>query len=175
MPRVTLPVAAAAAVAWLLGSNALGARVCNVLDYGAVGDNVTEDTSAVAAAIAACAGSGGGTGDGGIALLPANRTYLLRPVQLPSHSVLQIDGDISAWPDLDTWPNSTLRQCATTPYETPLPEVVLVQQKEALLWSVNATNLTITGNGVVDGGGWRWWPKRFLPGDYWHNCRCAGQ
>eukprot|EP00750_Incisomonas_marina_P005891 INCI14219.3.p1 GENE.INCI14219.3~~INCI14219.3.p1 ORF type:complete len:378 (-),score=43.90 INCI14219.3:468-1601(-) len=155
------------------------ATICNVLDFGAVGDNKTEDTAALAAAIRACAGkasvsprTGKTVVDGGrVVLLPKNYTFLLRPVELPSHTVLHIEGDVSAWPDIASWPNSTVRQCATTPYETPLPDVVLAPMKEALFWSANATNLTISGNGVVDGAGWRWWPLRKKPGDYWHNCR----
>lgn len=114
------------------------ATICNVLDFGAVGDNQTEDTAAVAAAVQACAGKASvspSTGetvvDGGrVVLLPKNYTFLLRPVELPSHTVLHIDGDVSAWPDIASWPNSTVRQCATTPYETPLPDVVLAPMKE---------------------------------------------
>ena len=139
-------------------------RVCNVLAHGARGDNRTEDTSAVVGAIAACA-------PGGTVLLPAGYIFLLRPVRLPSNLTLRIDGTIAAWPDVATWPNSTVRECSTSPYETPEPQIVTAPQREALLWAVNASNIRITGSGTIDGGGWRWWPLRNRPGNYWHNCR----
>ena len=63
-------------------------KVCNVLlpPYSAKGDNATEDTAAVRSALAACSG--------GIVLLPAGKVFLLRPIELPSHTELRIEGDI---------------------------------------------------------------------------------
>ena len=49
----------------------------------AVGDNRTEDTAAVLAALASCSS----------VTLPEGHTFLLRPVQLRSHSELIIDGE----------------------------------------------------------------------------------
>ena len=46
-----------------------GAATCNVLDYGAKGNGVADDTKAVQSAITACAA-------GGTALLPSGYTYV---------------------------------------------------------------------------------------------------
>ncbi len=136
-------------------------RGCNVLDYGAAGDNRTEDTAAVVAALAACA-------PGGTVLLPKGHTFLLRPIELPSHIELRIEGDIQAWAGIDTWPNSTVRFCFVSPYQAKVP--VFQPKKESLLWTVNATDVTISGGGTVFGGGAQWWHK-YDQSSYWHHCR----
>jgi hypothetical protein len=64
-------------------------------------------------------------------------------VELLSNTHLLIEGDIQAWLDVSTWPNSTLRQCPTTPYESKTP--VLVFKKESLLWTNGSTGVTISG------------------------------
>ena len=68
------------------------AQICNVLDFGAVGDNTTEDTVAVQRAINHCASVGG------ITLLPTKHVFLLRPIHLPSNTTLRLDGTLH---DLD--------------------------------------------------------------------------
>lgn len=115
----------------------------------------------MAAALAACAG--------GMVVLPSGHTFLLRPIELVSSTHLVVDGDIQAWGDVASWPNSTLRLCPVTPYESKTP--VLVPKKESLLWTHNSTGVTLSGKGVIHGGGEVWWPYRNRPGDYWHNCR----
>jgi polygalacturonase len=141
-------------------------KICDVMQapWHAKGDNITEDTAAVQAAVAACA-------PGGMVILPAGNTFLLRPIQLPSHIELRVDGNIAGWRDIATWPNATNKFCPITPYQTPRASVVLVPQKEGLIWSANSSFVTLSGEGTIDGSGWKWWPLRKLPGDYWHNCR----
>ena len=175
--RLKLDDVAAAAVA--IGSSRpplppppLPGRVCNVLgaEFGAKGDNSSEDTDAVRRALRSCAG-GGGT-----VLLPAGHTFLLRPLELPSHTTLRVEGNIAGWRDIATWPNSTTKRCPVTPYQTPRAQVRTVPQKEDLLWSSNGSGVTISGGGTIDGAGWQWWPMmaRHPTGDargYWHSCR----
>eukprot|EP00051_Salpingoeca_urceolata_P033460 m.20755 g.20755 ORF g.20755 m.20755 type:complete len:573 (+) comp6261_c0_seq1:157-1875(+) len=142
-------------------------KTCNAISYGAVGDNVTEDTDAVRAAVKAC--SSLATNDvQNTVVLPAGKTFLLRPIQLFSNMAFLVEGNIAAWRAIDSWPNSTTKTCPATPYKDPHP--LLVPRKESLLWAENATNLVIGGSGVVDGQGWRWWPLR-KESEYWHNCR----
>eukprot|EP00729_Bicosta_minor_P009719 gene9719-5455_t len=140
-------------------------KICNVMlpPWNAKGDNRTEDTSAVEAALRDCTQ--------GIVLLPKTFVFYLRPLHLPSHTTLHIDGDISGWREIKTWPNSTTKLCNTSPYGTARSQVITAPQKESLIWSANTTNITVKGRGTVDGSGWRWWPLRNLPGNYWHNCR----
>ena len=128
---------------------------------GARGDNRTEDTAAVAAALAACSG--------GTVLLPAGRVFLLRPIELPSHTTLLLEGDIQAWLDYRTWPNSTVRYCTITPYESKKP--LFIQKKESLLHALNSTGITIRGGGTVHGSGENWWSLFHKDPKNWHNCR----
>jgi hypothetical protein len=61
--------------ATILETTELAAQPCSVREHGAKGDNTTEDTTAIAAALAACAGTGRAT------VVPPG-TYLIRPVEL---------------------------------------------------------------------------------------------
>eukprot|EP01045_Picozoa_sp_COSAG04_P008591 COSAG04_NODE_479_length_13687_cov_2.863262_3_plen_536_part_00 len=188
-------------------------KICNVLTFGAKGDNATEDTKAIQSAIDACAGAGLGS-----VLLPSGHVYLTMPVTLPSHTTLVVEAgavllaspDIhrepqhpcfcSLLPDvhlpvriLSGWPNSTHGvTCHTTPYESKHP-VFVPQLENFVSAATNSTDVTISGGGSIDGqgtccpfagpkrlavltlvalpAGWRWWPLRKQPGDYWHNCR----
>jgi len=141
------------------------AASCDVVDdFGAVGDNRTEDTAAVQAALRSCKK----------VVLRAGHTFLLRPIELLSHNHLEINGNVAAWREIETWPNSTNKLCSETSYMTPPDQAVLVPQKEALLWGAPPLlNVTISGQGTVDGQGWRWWPlkQNTSHGEYWHNCR----
>lgn len=113
---------------------------CNVLTFGAVGDNFTDDTTAVQTAVNSCT----------LVEFPAPGKFLVRPINLDLHDniTLQIDpgATIVAWSDPDTWnTTSSVRPLFWTDgwrngSRTPL------------------ANLTITGGGVIDGQGWRWWP-----------------
>ena len=72
---------------------------CTVRDFGAKGDNHTEDTAAVAAAVAQCDS----------VHFPAGYKFLLRPIRLRSHQQLVIDGTLVAWPYLTY--GRTARSC----------------------------------------------------------------
>ena len=134
--------------------------ICDARQFGAAGDNQTEDTAAVQAALRACT----------TVVLVANHTFLLRPVELYSNRHLQIDGIVAAWRDIATWPNSTNKKCGLNSI-TSNASRILVPHKEALLWGIAPlSNISVSGSGTVDGQGWRWWPlkNRSL---YWHHCR----
>lgn len=72
---------------------------------------------------------------------------------------------------LQTWPNSTTQVCSISPYETKHP--TLVPKRQGFLYGHDISDLVITGGGVIDGQGWRWWPMRVhnQSSEYWHNCR----
>lgn len=140
---------------------------CDVTHYGALGDNHTEATSAFQAAIAACVGR-----TRGAVVVPAG-TYLLRPVELFSHTTFVIEpgATLVAWSGVGWkagWPNSTSATCTASPYESKIP--VVLPQLESLLYVDGVTNVTINGGGSLDGQGWRWWPLRDKS-EYWHHCK----
>jgi hypothetical protein len=61
--------------------------ICNVKDYGAKGDGVTEDTTAIQAAIDDCSGQGGGT-----VLFPRPGTYISNVIHIKDNVTLKFDG-----------------------------------------------------------------------------------
>lgn len=157
--------------------------VCNVRSYGAVGDNHTDDTGAIAKAISACASAHAqwSVAAAGVShpppraqvVLPAGGLYLTKPLQLVSNIELVVESGATlvGWTDVATWPNSTFRTCEASPYESKHP--IVLPKKESLVWASGASNVAVSGGGIIDGGGTRWW-WRWADNNtnqYWHNCR----
>jgi polygalacturonase len=121
--------------------NDAGARVYNIRDFGAKGDGVALDTAALQAAIDACARDGGGT-----VLVPAG-TFQIGTVELKSNLTLHLaaqatllgSGDGKQYHAIDAIP---LRGDST-----------LGDGNWALLYAVEAKNITIEGPGTIDGQG----------------------
>ena len=130
----------------------------NVADYGAVGDGTTLCTDAFAKAIAAVEAHGGGHVD-----VPVG-VYLTGPIELTSHIDLHLDH------------NATL-------YFSPDPSLYV--QKEgakstrgryrSAISAEHATDISITGGGLIDGSGNYWRPvKRGKQSDEeWHTATRA--
>lgn len=114
------------------------AAVCNVRDYGAKGDGATKDTSAIQAAIDACAKKGGGT-----VTLPAGN-YLSAPIVLKSNITLHLDKGATLLGSTDhaDYP-------AITEFRAP--------GLQSLVSASNASNITIDGEGTINGQGESWW------------------
>ena len=106
-----------------------------MITFGAVGDNKTEDTTAVQRALDACSEL----------TFPAPGAYLVRPLEL-RHSGLTITVEEGAtivlWGDLDTYNRTT---GAYSPMFSANESSVI-------------QDVTFRGAGVIDGQGWRWWP-----------------
>jgi polygalacturonase len=123
------------------GDDDAGARIYNIRKYGAKGDGVALDTAALQAAIDACHQDGGGT-----VLVPAG-TFQIGTVELKSNVTLHLaasgkllgSGDGKQYHAVDTIPLSG--------------DSTLVDGNWALLFAVNATNVTIEGAGTIDGQG----------------------
>ena len=114
------------------------ATVCNVHAYGAKGDGVTKDTQAIQAAIDACEHKGGG-----VVLLAAG-TYLSAPIVLKNNINLHLDKGATLLGSSDH---------ADYPAITEFRDPGL----QSLVSATNAHNLSITGEGVIDGAGETWW------------------
>jgi len=99
-PKLTIMLSA------YLAATAFARPSFNVRDYGAVGDNATDDTGAFEKAIAAAAG-------GGQLLVPAGGVFLIRPVNLSSSLEFYIQGgatvagiaDHTKWPVIEAAPS----------------------------------------------------------------------
>ncbi|HEV2275374.1 MAG TPA: glycosyl hydrolase family 28 protein [Acidobacteriaceae bacterium] len=121
----------------------LGARIYSVRAYGAKGDGVTLDTRAVQAAVDACHQDGGGT-----VLIPAG-DFLIGTVELKSNVTLHIaaqgkllgSADGKQYHAVDAIPLSG--------------DTTLEDGNWALLFAVNARNVTVEGAGMIDGQGFQ--------------------
>jgi polygalacturonase len=113
------------------------ARTCNPRDSGAKADGTTKDTAAIQKAIDTCAAKGG------TVRLTAG-TYLSAPVVLKSNIVLQLDkgATLLGSPDHADYPEIV---------EFRLPGI------QSLVSARNAENVSITGEGTIDGNGESWW------------------
>jgi polygalacturonase len=113
-------------------------HACNPRSYGAKGDGISKDTAAIQTAIDACERQGGGT----VRLIAG--TYLSAPIVLKSGITLQLDkgATLLGSADHDDYPSKT---------EFREPGL------QALVSATNASNVAITGEGVIDGAGETWW------------------
>jgi polygalacturonase len=113
---------------------------CNVLDHGAVGDGITDDTAALQSTISACSGAGGG-----VTYFPRGKTFLSFGLTVPSSVgvALIIDGTLRFSNDTSSprWP-SPAKGC---------------------LYFAGGSDVALVGAGTVDGQGAAWWANRNLP------------
>ena len=120
------------------GAQAWAGKVCDVKAYGAKGDGATKDTAAIQKAIDVCGASRGGT------VVMTSGTYLSGPILLKSGVTLHIaaDATLLGSPDRDDYPKVMFARQPTV---------------QALVSTLNAKNVTITGGGTIDGNGHVWW------------------
>ena len=120
-------------------ASAFAARAtCDVRAYGAKGDGAAKDTIAIQSAIDDCERRGGGT------VRMTAGTYLSAPIVLKSDTVLQLDkgATLQGSADQNDYP-------AKTEFREP--------GLQSLVSATNASNVSITGEGVIDGAGELWW------------------
>ncbi len=119
----------------------LGTRTYNIRDFGAKGDGASLDTAALQSAIDACHRDQGGT-----VLVPAG-TFVIGTTELKSNVTLHLaagarllgSGDGKQYRNIDAIPLTG--------------DSTLADGNCSLLYAVNAENVTIEGNGTIDGNG----------------------
>jgi len=132
--RRTLALAAAV----LLGiSGATAQTVCDVRTFGAKGDGKTKDTVAIQKAIDTCSAKKG-------TVKLSGGEFVTGPIDIKSDVTLDIakDAKLLASTDRADFKPATLMR---------LPSI------QPFIHVVNASNVTITGGGLIDGRGQVWW------------------
>jgi len=137
------PVLAAQSPSHSATGSDLGARVYNVRDFGAKGDGVALDTAALQSAIDTCTREGGGT-----VLVPSG-TFHIGTVELKSNVTLHIAASGKLLGSADGKQYHAVD-------EIPLRgDTTLNDGNWALLFAVNAKNVTLEGPGTIDGQGFQ--------------------
>ncbi len=116
-----------------------------VTDFGAVGDGLTLDTAALQKAVDACAAAGGGR-----VTVPAG-TFLSGPVFLRSN----IEFHLSAGAVLKGVPD----RGAYGPLDVRVRGYRINANQASLITAVQASNVSVTGRGTLDGSGKVWWDE----------------
>ncbi len=123
------------------GAAPLGARVYNIVDFGAKGDGKTLATQALQAAIDACAKDLGGT-----VLVPAG-VFVIGTVEMKSNVTLHIAAQGKLLGSAD---GKQYHAADAIPLRG---DSTLNDGNVGLIFGVNADNVTIEGPGVIDGQG----------------------
>ena len=118
----------------------------NVEDFGAKGDNATDNTKAFRAALLAVAAGGGEV------LVPAAKVYQTAPINLTSNVVLRVEGTMRAVTDRDKFPKIGILPSVGHDYDTNGPA-----RRMPFVFAVGGSNITITGSGTIDAAGRYWW------------------
>ena len=118
--------------------------VFNVRDFDAAGDGKTLDSPSINQAIQAAAQAGGGT-----VFIPAG-TYLCGSVHLTNNINLYLDAGavvlgapqaMNAYDETEPWTNNPFQDGGHCYFHN------------SLIWGENLTNVSITGTGMINGGG----------------------
>jgi polygalacturonase len=127
----------------MTGSGTVANSSANIFDvrhFGAKGDGTTFDTAAIQKALDAC------TNSGGTVEFPAG-TYLSKPLTLHARTTVKLDARATL--QASTNQNDFMR--------TPGDWTKVRGGFISFIDGRDLTNVTFTGNGVIDGGGAVWW------------------
>ncbi len=124
---------AVAALSWVAGTAEVPTSLLNVTSQGAKGDGRTNDAPAIQKAIDTCARSGGGT-----VYFPAGN-YLSGTITLKSNVTLHLSAGATIWGSRNIGDYKPLN----------------------LIYAEDAVNITIEGEGTINGNGDAYWEPNF--------------
>ena len=116
-------------------------------EFGALGDNETDNTEAFRAALQFLKKMGGGE-----MIVPSTGVYQTGPVNLTSNVLLRVDGVMRALTDREAFPKIDVLPSVGHDYDTGG-----ACRRHPFVFAVGAENITIMGDGTIDGAGYHWW------------------
>ncbi len=120
-----------------LSSIDLFSKTINIVESGAKGDGITDNTEIIQKTIDECSAKGGGT-----VYIPSGK-YLIRPLEFKSNVNLYLDSGATL-----------LGSTKLSDYDNAYPILSgNMNQSSGLIWGRGLTNISITGSGVIDGRG----------------------
>jgi len=125
-------------------SDSHSAKVCSVVDYGAVGDGRMLNTKALQTAVDRCAADGGGT------LVVPKGTFITGAIFLKQGVNLRVEK------------NAVLKGSENTndyPWIDTRIAGLEMKWPAALINADSVSNLVLSGEGTIDGSGLRWWQE----------------
>ena len=134
----------------------------SVEDFGAVGDNASDNTHAFRAALLAVKAAGGGE-----VLVPgpaATIVFLTAPFNLSSNVELRVEGTVRAVQNSSAFPLvAVLPSYGSCCADDEAHLNGQATRVHPFVWAVGAANVTISGGGTIDGAGQYWWPHQSAP------------
>ena len=121
-------------------------RTVSVVDFGAVGDNFTDNTNAFRSALLAVASGGGEV------LVPTGGVFQTAPFNLTSNIALRVEGAVRGVENRTAFPKIGPLPSYGHDLDTGGPA-----RRQPLVFAVGASNISIRGGGVIDGAGWYWY------------------
>lgn len=128
-----------------LSPSAHGWKSVSVEDFGAIGDNATDNTKAFRAALAAVVG-------GGEVLVPASKVFRTAPVNLTSNVVFRVEGTMRAIQNRSLFPKIGILPSVGHDYDTNGQ-----CRRHPFIFAVGGSNISVVGSGTIDGAGRYWW------------------
>ncbi len=144
IPLCLLPLLFCSSIAQTNVLSPANSTIFNVRDFGAIGDGKKLDSPAIDKAIEACAKAGGGT------IYFPSGTYLSGSIHLKSNLHLYLDAgliilgapqEMKAYDPPESFEGTAYQDGGHTYFHN------------SLIWGENLANVSITGPGIINGGG----------------------